>query len=51
MNTANFINKLLSFMEVMVLIFYFKNIFQRNENRFINLVLIKTKQQKRIQLP
>ena len=30
-------------MEVMVLIFYFKNIFQRNENRFINLVLIKDK--------
>ena len=33
----------------MVLIFYFKSIFQRNENRFISLFL-KAKQQQGIQL-
>ena len=37
------------FLEVMVLIFYFKSLFQRNENRFIRLVL-KAKQLKEIQL-
>ena len=35
---------------VMVLIFWFISIFQRNENRFISLVL-KAKEQKAIQLP
>ena len=45
-----FINKPPSFLEVVDLIFSFKNIFQRNENRFISLVL-KAKQQKGIQLP
>ena len=33
------VNTLSRFFEVMVLIFQFKNIFQRNENRFTNLVL------------
>ena len=44
------INKPPCFLEVMVLIFYFISIFQRNENRFISLVL-KAKEQKTIQLP
>ena len=35
------------FFEVMLLIFQFKSIFQRNEKRFINLVL-KAKQQTEI---
>ena len=49
MNGSIFIKKPLSFFEIMVLIFYFKSIFQENENRLISLSL-KAKQQKRIQL-
>ena len=50
MNSTSFINKLPSFLEVMVLIFSFQSIFQSNGNRFINLFL-KTKQEKGIYLP
>ena len=39
-----------SFLGIVVLIFWFKSIFLRNVNRFINLV-IKAKQQNGIQLP
>ena len=46
----SFINKPPCFLEVMVLIFYFISIFQRNEKRFISLVL-KAKQQKAILMP
>ena len=50
MNTTIFINKRPSFLEVVVLILQFKSIYQRNENKFIKLVL-KAKQQKVIQIP
>ena len=50
MSSTVFINKPWSFLEVMVLIFSFKCIFQRKENRIINLVL-KAPQQKGTQLP
>ena len=44
-----FIDKPPCFLEFIVLIFWFISIFQKNENRFISLVL-KAKQQKAIQL-
>ena len=53
MNNASFINKppSPSFLEVMALILQLKSIFQKNENRVINLILVKAKQIKGIQLP
>ena len=50
MNSTIFINKPPSVLKVMELIFKFKSMFQRVENRFISLVL-EPKQQKAIQLP
>ena len=49
MNSARFINKPPGFLETMAIIFYRKSFVQKNENKFINLVL-KTQQQKGIQL-
>ena len=49
MNSARFTNKPPGFLETMAIIFYQKSFVQRNENKFINLVL-KTQQQKGIQL-
>ena len=50
LNSKIFISRPPCFLEVMVLIFQFIRIFQRNENRFVSLVL-KAKQQKPIQMP
>ena len=43
MNSGIFINKPPNFLEIAVLIFEFKSIFQRNENRFISLVWVLQK--------
>ena len=50
LNISIFINKPPCLLEVVVLIFLLANIFQRNENTFIRLVL-QGKQQKAIQQP
>ena len=50
MNSTTFVNKPASFLKFMTLIFeLFKNVFQRNANSVISVVL-ESKQQKAIQL-
>ena len=50
MNNIVFINKLPRFLEIIVFKYESRRVFQKNENRFVSLVL-KAKQRKAIQLP